>query len=69
MKLLPNHQAAQLDIAKLRDYSLSAHHPRGRHKARQFSASLGITAFDADWLRLNILNGLAHSEAISQEID
>jgi hypothetical protein len=40
-----------VDIAKLRDYCLSDTHPRGRHKARLFRSSLGLTASDADLLQ------------------
>ena len=69
MPLLPNHIAAHLEITKLRDYCLSTDHPRGRHKARQFSSSLGISAGNAEWLSEAILNGLAQTEAIQQEID
>jgi hypothetical protein len=35
---LPNGEAAFIDLAKLRDYSLSAMHPEGKHKARVFFA-------------------------------
>ena len=69
MQLLPNHIEAQVDIAKLRDYCLSNDHHRGRHKARQFAASLGISSNDAAWLRQNILNGILQTEAFSQETD
>jgi hypothetical protein len=69
MPVLPNHVSAQIEIAKLRDYCLSVNHPRGRHKARQFAASLGISAGDADWLRDQLLLGLAVTEAIRQEAD
>jgi hypothetical protein len=40
---LPNGERAIVEVAKLRDYCLSPTHPRGRHKARVFAASLGIT--------------------------
>jgi hypothetical protein len=69
MPLLPNHSAAQFEIAKLRDYCLSSDHPRGRHKARQFASSLGISASDAEWLRENIVQSLATFEATGQEFD
>jgi hypothetical protein len=48
---LPNANRAVVDIAKLRDYCLSPDHPRGRHKARVFAASLGLTANHAEELR------------------
>ena len=40
-----------VDIAKIRDYCLNLSHPRGRHKARVFQASLGITVDDSEELR------------------
>jgi hypothetical protein len=38
---LPGGGDAIVDIAKLRDYCLDSRHPRGRHKARVFAATLG----------------------------
>jgi hypothetical protein len=69
MPLLPNYTDVQIDIAKLRDYCLSGDHPRGRHKARQFASSLGISAIHAEWLREELRLGLSQTEAISQESD
>jgi hypothetical protein len=46
---LPNAERAFIDLAKLRDYSLCATHPEGKHKARVFAAALGIAATDAEW--------------------
>ena len=66
MATLPNHHRAEIDIAKLRDYCLSPIHLRGRHKARQFLAALGITAAEADWLSAAIRDGISTANA---EID
>jgi hypothetical protein len=46
----------EVDIAKLRDYCLSDTHPRGRHKARVFRSSLGLSAADAHTLRQVLLD-------------
>jgi hypothetical protein len=46
-----------VDIAKLRAYCLSPHHPRGRHKARVFRSRLGLEADDAERLRQMLLQG------------
>jgi hypothetical protein len=46
-----------VDIAKLRAYCLSPHHPRGRHKARVFRSRLGLEAADAERLRQMLLQG------------
>ena len=48
---LPNSHKAVVEIQKLRDYSLNANHPVGKHKARVFQSALGITVADAEWLR------------------
>jgi hypothetical protein len=60
---LPNAARAIVEIEKLRDYCLSASHPRGRHKARVFATALGITAEDAEELREAILSALISEEA------
>lgn len=52
---LPNGESAIIEIEKLRDYCLNLEHPRGQHKARVFSALLGIAADDADVLRAALL--------------
>lgn len=61
---LPNAERAVVDVAKLRDYCLSLHHPRGRHKARVFGTAIGITADSADMLRIALLNAALHCEAV-----
>jgi hypothetical protein len=52
---LPGAEQAFVDLAKLRDYALDPIHPEGKHKARVFSAALGLTRNDAPWLREQIL--------------
>ncbi len=52
---LPHAEQAFIDRAKLRDYSLSATHPEGKHKARVFFSALGLEADDAEWLRERLL--------------
>jgi hypothetical protein len=69
MSLLPNHQAADIDIAKLRDYCLNPAHPRGRHKARLFQSALGIGAADAGWLRLALIAGISKTDSDRQDTD
>ena len=50
MSFLPNADRAIVPMEKLRDYSLNAGHPRGRHKARVFAAVLNLGRDDAEWL-------------------
>jgi hypothetical protein len=66
---LPNSDRAVVDIAKLRDYCLSADHPRGRHKARVFAASLGLTANHAEELRDALLNAAVAEECAVTDQD
>jgi hypothetical protein len=63
MKLL-NGERAIVDIVKLRDYALSQSHPRGRHKARVFLASLELTAADAEELQTALLKSARTGDAI-----
>ena len=61
---LPSADRAVVDIVKLRNYCLNAEHPRGRHKARVFAATLGLSAEDAEELR-DVLLAAARSEEAS----
>jgi hypothetical protein len=61
---LPNGINAIVPEAKLRDYCLSPTHPRGRNKARLFSAALGMTPDDSDSLRSQLLNAVRGGEAV-----
>ena len=66
---LPNHERAIVDIIKLRDYCLSPHHSRGRHKARVFASSLGLAQKDAEFLRSALLEAASNREAIPTDQD
>jgi len=52
---IPNAQNAVVDIRKLRDYCLNLEHDEGKHKARLFLSTLGMTAEDAKDLRSILL--------------
>ena len=52
-----------MPVEKLRDYSLNAAHPEGKHKARVFVALMGFTAADAEKLREMILGAVLTHEA------
>jgi hypothetical protein len=66
---LPNADAAIVDVTKLEAYVLNDEHPRGRHKARVFLASLGIRRTDAAWLRPALLDGVQSHPALRLEAD
>jgi len=66
---LPRAEDAVVDLGKLRDYVLSAEHPRGRHKARVFRSSLAIGAGDAAWLRAAILDAVRAADAAKIDTD
>jgi hypothetical protein len=52
---LPNAEHAVVDMRKLRDDALNPNHSRGRHKARLFSSALGLSQYDAEQLRDELL--------------
>ncbi len=60
---LPNGGRAIVEIGKLRSYCLDFVHPRGRHKARVFLAALGLSASDAEELRMALIRAAAAEEA------
>ena len=62
---LPNGSSAVVDIEKLRDYCLSSQHPEGRHKARVFLSTLGMTAADAGRLREILLTAANVNNEVS----
>lgn len=51
-------------MAKLQGYCLNVNHRRGQHKARVFSAALGLTAEDADFLRDALLSAAQSYDAV-----
>lgn len=61
--LIPNATEAVVDIQKIRDYCLSANHPRGRHKAKVFAAKLGLSSNNAETLRKNLLTAVTNNDA------
>ena len=61
---LPNAERAFVDVRKLRDYCLSAAHPRGQHKARLFKSVLGWTADNAEAVRHRLLEAVRREEGI-----
>ncbi len=66
---VPNADRAVVDIRKLRDYCLNLDHPRGKHKARVFLSSCGMTAENADDLHDALLDAVRNNEAIFGERD
>src|SRR5438270_8454115 len=66
---LPAGADAIVDIAKLRDYCLNPQHPRGRHKARVFAATLGLAQTDAEFLREALLRAASDAEVLVGESD
>jgi len=75
---LPRGENAIVDIEKLRDYCLSTTHPDGRHKARVFRSSLGLTLDDAHDLQAllriaaaesDVLEGPTHSFGVRYILD
>ncbi|MBA3702443.1 MAG: hypothetical protein H0W79_06385 [Rubrobacteraceae bacterium] len=69
MAQLPNPENAVVEMQKLRDYCLSPEHPRGKHKARVFASSLGLTGEDSEELRQALLSAAVSGEATLAEED
>jgi hypothetical protein len=67
--LIPNGELAIIDIRKLRDYCLNLNHDTGKHKARLFLSILGMTAEDAEDLRLILLEAIITQAARLQRQD
>ena len=65
----PNPENAVVDFVKLRDYCLNVHHPRGRHKARVFAASLELSVTNAEILRDALLEAARNGEASESNTD
>jgi hypothetical protein len=61
--LIPNAGKAVVDIRKLRDYCLNPEHNDGKHKARIFLSTLGMTADNAEELRQILLEVVQAHEA------
>ncbi len=66
---LPGGDNAIVDIAKLRDYCLDPQHPRGRHKARVFEATLGPAQSDDEFLREALVRAAREADALVGESD
>lgn len=66
---MPNCKSAVVDVAKLLEYCLNPAHPRGRHKAQVFAATLGLTVANADQLRDALRNSACSDGAIRGESD
>lgn len=60
--IIPNAENAVIDIRKLRDYCLNPEHDEGKHKARLFSASLGMKAENAEEFREMLLEAVKTQE-------
>ena len=60
---IPNAERAVVDMRKLRDYCLNPMHDEGQHKARLFAMALGITADDAEDLRVLLLQAVKTPDA------
>ena len=66
---LPGRERAIVDIAKLRDYCLSPVHSRGRHKARVFASTLGLSPADAEFLRDELLLAAREGDSFAGDSD
>ena len=63
MALIPNGDRALIDPLKLTGYVLDPNHRTGRHKARVFNATLGLTRDDASILGEALLHAAETADA------
>jgi hypothetical protein len=61
---LPYGDLAIIELEKLQGYCLNANHPRGRHKARVFFSALGLTAANAEELRVALVVAARNADAV-----
>jgi hypothetical protein len=66
---LPNAERAVVEIGKHHDYCLDPNHARGKHKARVFLSSCGLTAEHADDLRDALLSAARTSDVELRDED
>ena len=66
---MPNAEQAVVELTRLTGYCLNPGHPRGRHKARVFTARLGLTAEHAELLQTALLAAAREKEALAEEKD
>ncbi len=66
---LPNAENAVVEMEKLLGYCLNPNHTRGKHKARVFLSSCGLTAEHADDLRDALLEAALNLDADVGEED
>lgn len=66
---IPHAEHTVIEMQKLVDYCLDPHHPRGKHKARVFLSSCGLTAKLADELRAALLHAAQSLDAELGEQD
>jgi hypothetical protein len=59
---MPRWEKVTVDITKLQNYCLDPQHPRGKHKARVFEATLGLTIDNANVLQEALLDAIRHRE-------
>jgi len=66
---LPNVGEAIIDFRKMKEYCLNPEHPRGKHKAKVFQRSLGVTSEDAQELINQIKNKIMEADCVKGDID
>jgi hypothetical protein len=66
---LPNAAYAIVDKDKIENYCLSLEHPRGKHKARVFIRSLGLTSEHTEYLISQIKSMIIKADCRKRELD
>ena len=66
---LPYANHVIIDNEKIKGYCLNPEHPRGKHKARVFKDSLGLTSKNTESLIAKIRNGISKAECKKGVLD
>jgi hypothetical protein len=66
---LPNAGDVEINVRKMTDYCLNPEHPRGKHKAKVFRRTFGITSEDSQELINQIKNKILETECEKGELD
>jgi hypothetical protein len=67
--LIPNTEAAVVDVEKLRGYCLNPFHSLGRYKAGVFSSALGLSGEDATEMANALLGAARNNNAHVGRLD
>ena len=69
MATIENADQAEIEQRKITEYILNPQHSTGKHKARVFESTLGITKDETDFLYQALLEAVQKSDAVMTQED